>query len=286
MIHTLPKGLVTVIRKVFYLLPTRFRFLARRIYYFPIDLIDGVLGRRHKYQPRKGKIFIGSGDFIKLGKGHLSKLILLTGLKPNHNVLDIGSGIGRTALPLTEFLDKEAAYEGFDVTKEGIEWCNNKIHRDFPNFSFTYVNLGNDLYNNSMNTAANYKFPYTSNRFDVSFLFSVFTHMQPDEVFNYLKEIERTLVIGGRCLATFFTYDDQTEQKILNNELDLNFPFEMGNYRLMSKNVISANVAFKNEFLLRMIDESNLKVENVIDGFWKTISTDDNEYQDIYILRK
>lgn len=41
--------------------------------------------------------------------------------------MDIGSGIGRTAVPLTKFLNPDARYEGFDVVKKGVKWCNAKI---------------------------------------------------------------------------------------------------------------------------------------------------------------
>lgn len=282
----LPKRLVNFLRKIFYSLPVSLRFLVRRVYYYPTDLLNSISGKRHKYEPPKGKIYTGGGDFIASGKRHLRLLSLHTQLAPNHQVLDIGSGIGRTAIALTEFLGTSASYEGFDVTKKGVSWCTKKIHRDFPNFNFTYVDISNDLYNDFSTKASNYKFPYGSDRFDIAYLFSVFTHMQPDEVLNYLKEIRRTLKPGGQCLATFFTYDAVENEKIKTNEFDKAFPFDMGNYKLMSQKVVAANVAYQKEFLYDMAQQSELKVEKVIDGFWKSAKTNQNEYQDMYIFKK
>ena len=54
----------------------------------------------------------------------LKQFIDLGGLKPEHRVLDIGSGIGRVAIPLTEYLNEKGSYEGFDVVELGVNWCN------------------------------------------------------------------------------------------------------------------------------------------------------------------
>ena len=285
--HQLPKTLSNLIRKGFYSLPTPLKFLARRLYYLPVDTLDTITGKRHKFQPPKGKIFIGSGgDFIQIGKDHLNLLIKYTGIKEDSVIWDIGSGIGRTAIPLTDYLNAQGKYEGFDVTKEGVDWCSKKITGDYPNFNFTYVELGNDLYNNSVNSAVNYKFPYPPDFFDVSFLFSVFTHMQPDEVDNYLSEIYRVLRPGGKCLATFFVYNDELEKALNENLVSMSFDYDKGNYRLMNEKVKAANVAFKESYLKGLITNHGLKINNVIDGFWKTGRVGDDEFQDIYVLEK
>ena len=70
------------------------------------------------------------------------------GLKPNHRVLDIGSGIGRMAIPLTEHLTS-GSYEGFDIVPTGINWCKENIEKRFPNFKFTLTSISNDLYTES-----------------------------------------------------------------------------------------------------------------------------------------
>lgn len=42
------------------------------------------------------------------------------------------------------------------------------------------------------------------------FLASVFTHLLPDEVDNYLSEISRVLKPGGRCLCTYFLLNEES----------------------------------------------------------------------------
>ena len=160
------------LRSIYYAISPKSRFLVRKIYYFPVDILDFIRGRKNKYVPNKGDIFIGSGDFITQGKHHLLLLEELASLKPNHAVLDIGCGIGRAAVPLTQFLSFDGEYEGFDVVKKGIVWCKKHISKDFSNFNFQYIPLNNDLYHLTSQQAESFVFPYSDNSFDVVFLFS------------------------------------------------------------------------------------------------------------------
>ncbi|WP_417943184.1 class I SAM-dependent methyltransferase [Flavobacterium sp. RS13.1] len=130
----------------------------------------------------------------------------------------MGCGIGRAAVALTQYLSKQAKYEGFDVVEKGIIWCKKHITKDFPNFNFQYIPLNNDLYHFTDQKAEEFVFPYENNSFDTIFLFSVFTHMQPLEVQNYFNEIQRVLKTGGKCLGTFFLYDDKNEEVISSKQ--------------------------------------------------------------------
>jgi len=275
------------LRKIYYSVSPRMRFIIRKIYYLPIDLLETISGKLEKYEPPKGDIYIGSGDFIKQGKHQLELLKKYISLDQNDYVLDIGSGIGRTAIPLTKFLNSKGRYEGFDVVEKGVKWCNSKIKNDFPNFNFIYVPLNNDLYNNSKTKASKFKFPYQDNQFDKVFLFSVFTHMQIEEIENYLQEIERVLKPEGLCLATFFIYNHIIEQEIARRT-NFNFPIKKEGYRLMSENVKSANLAIEETKLENMLSTANLKKVNKIDGYWKDIKLKDEDiyFQDIIVLKK
>lgn len=185
---------MSLARKVYYSLSPSLRFIARRLFYFPVDLYETVFRRRDKMIPPRGMIFIGSGDFAKQGK-HLCDLVIKqTGLQPDGKILDVGCGIGRLAVPLTRYLGPQGAYEGFDIVKKGIDWCERKITARFPNFHFLYIDLKNDLYNLSTEAeAGNFTFPYPENHFDCVVLTSVFTHMMPEDVQNYLTQISRVM---------------------------------------------------------------------------------------------
>lgn len=275
------------LRSIYYSISPKSRFIVRKIYYYPIDLFEFICGRKNKYVPNKGDIFIGSGDFLAQGKHHLELLNKYADLNENHSVLDIGCGIGRAAVALTQYLSEEGKYEGFDVVEKGILWCKKHITRDFPNFNFQYIPLNNDLYHFTDKKAEEFVFPYANNSFDTIFLFSVFTHMQPLEVQNYFNEIQRVLKPGGKCLATFFLYDEQIEKGISNTENKINFPYERGNYKLMNEKVPSANIAFKETYINEMIEVSHLKLKNKIYGTWANRANNDLfDFQDILVFEK
>ncbi|MGH2666880.1 class I SAM-dependent methyltransferase [Flavobacterium sp.] len=280
-----------ILRKIWYGLSSKQRYTVRRLYYYPQDLLDAFTGKTHEFVPPRGKIFTGSPasaqNFISQSNHQLEILKNETGLVPSDAILDIGCGIGRTAISLTQYLDKDGKYEGFDVVKEGIDWCNSKFKKKHSNFNFTYIPLHNDLYNSSGNAAEDFIFPYPENSFDKIFSFSVFTHMGITEIQNYLKEIQKTLTKDGLCLSTFFLYDD-TDEDYITNAQRFGFPFKADGYRLMNEKVKSGNIAISKQKLHEMAKASNLQITNIIDGFWKDEirNTDKIEYQDIVVFKK
>lgn len=269
-------------RKLFYAIPPAWRFAVRRLYYLPIDTWEAVTGQRDDLTPPKGLIYTGSGDFRKQGEiavGHFKKYC---SLQPGSHVLDVGSGIGRMAAPLTRFLDETGSYEGFDVIEKGVNWCREHITARYHNFQFRYISLDNDLYRTDGRSAANFRFPYDDDRFDLAVVNSVFTHMLPGEVENYLGEIHRTLIPGGVCYATFFLFDEKTAWPE-----GFEFPFDHGHYRLMDDEVKSANVAFGEKYLREIAARYGFSIRHLFHGSWRGLPREDcKEFQDIVILEK
>lgn len=152
---------------------------------------------------------IGGG--LEIGGGHLAQLRELAGLHPNEQVLDVGCGVGRTAIHLATYLSRKGAYEGFDIWPEAVEWCQREITARFAHFRFEHIDLFNAAYNpGGTVTASELTFPYEDQRFDLVFLYSVFTHLLPNDLDRYLIEVKRVLKKGGRVLATFFLLNDDS----------------------------------------------------------------------------
>lgn len=280
------------LRSLWYSLTSNQRFFLRRLYYLPKDLWDKIMNRTHKYVPPRGYIYTGSPsnaeNYLKQGVFQLELLKKEINLIPSDVVLDIGCGVGRTAIALTTYIDENGSYDGFDVVKKGVDWCNLGIGKDFSNFNFKYVSLFNDLYNTSKNSALDFVFPYKSNSFNKIFTFSVFTHMILEEIQHYFYEIQRVITNEGLCFSTFFLYDTNNEDYIANRS-HFNFPIK-GNdgYRLMNSNVQSGNIAIHKTKLEEMLKNANLKRVKTVDGFWKDEVRDKQkqEYQDIVIFKK
>lgn len=115
------------------------------------------------------------------------------------------------AVPLTRFLDGRGGYEGFDISRTGVEWCNQNIHKRYKNFHFHHADIYNLFYNPNGKIAGHeYSFPFPDGRFDFVFLTSVFTHLLEDDVERYIAEIRRVLKPGARGLITFFLINDES----------------------------------------------------------------------------
>jgi ubiquinone/menaquinone biosynthesis C-methylase UbiE len=235
-------------------------------------------------------MFDGPSDvstFKKNGEEFLSYFIKLGGLKPTDKILDVGSGIGRKAVPLTGYLNEDGGYEGFDIVRVGINWCRKKISRTHPNFHFQLADVFNALYNQSGKcNASEYRFPFENETFDLVVLTSVFTHMLLKDMENYLSEIARVLKNGGRCLITFFLLNEESLELIRAKKSALSFEYEMGKYRIENADIQEAAVGYEESFIFMSLRERGLTIDKPIHyGSWcgrrAYLS-----YQDIVVARK
>ena len=273
-----------ILRWFYYRIPPRGRLVLRRLYYLPGDLF----AKRDAMIPPKGMIFIGSGDFVEQGKLQRETILRHTGMQPDAAVLDVGSGIGRLAVAMTDYLNVDGRFEGFDLVKKGVNWCQKHITPKYPNFIFKHVDLKNDLYNLSTETSAkDFIFPYEDNQFDVVTLFSVFSHMIPEDINNYLSEIYRVLKKGGYCVATFFILDEEAKRNIEAGRTgEFSFKYRHDGYAYLDEKVKEANVAYDPECLSSMITNSKLQMVCMEPGRWSDPHRKSDQFQDLIILQK
>jgi ubiquinone/menaquinone biosynthesis C-methylase UbiE len=273
---------MSILRSYYYKLPPGLRLLGRKIYYLPVDFYEGITGKRSKNEPKKGDIYVGSSDFIAHGIAQAKVLQKYIDLKETDHVLDVGCGIGRTAVALTDII-KHGSYDGFDAVEKGITWCNKHIHSRHKNFRFKFTPIYNDLYNSFSLKAEDFTFPYEDKKFDKAFLFSVFTHMQIAEIRRYLSEISRVLKNDGLCLSTFFLYDDSKKEAGT-----MHFPYFFDGYKLMDDKVTAANIAISIPLLNEMAKSAGLEVTEIKGGFWRNDveKVNADEFQDIVVFKK
>jgi ubiquinone/menaquinone biosynthesis C-methylase UbiE len=275
-----------MLRRIYYALSPKFRRLARKIVFFPVDLFDTIFNRREKFTPPRGQIYTGRGNFEEIGERMFRLFIKTCSIQSDYQILDVGSGIGRMARPFVNFLNGSGAYHGFDVVESGIKWCK-KTYKNHPNFHFQFVPLHNDLYNlSTVNRSSDFSFPYSDNVFDFIIVTSVFTHMQEPDVKHYLTEIERVLKHNRYCFCTVFIVTDEVED-ILGKKQDALFKYNYGNYFLHNEKVKDANVAYRYTAVQEMAKAANLEIVHFLPGWWPGYKKQGHtDYQDVIVLRK
>jgi SAM-dependent methyltransferase len=134
----------------------------------------------------------------------------LGGLGPDDTMLDIGSGVGRVAIPLTRYLSPAGRYIGVDMWREGIDWCATTITPRFPNFTFRHL----DLHHRQLNPTGSEpidgtRLPFEDAIFDFAMLGAI-NHLTAAELLALLAEAGRVLRPGGTYVGTCFLVDEQS----------------------------------------------------------------------------
>ncbi len=186
------------------------------------------------------------------------------GLAPDDRVLDIGSGVGRVAIPLTGYLSPVGTYTGVDLWPEGVEWCTRTITPRFPNFVFRHL----DAHHPDLNPAGTG--PLTAARLpaddaSVDFvMMAAINHLSAPEIHALVREAGRVLRPAGTYVGTWFLVDDTTRDRL------------PGTY---------GRVASDEEALRRTLAAASLELRAIHRGSWCGTEAAES-FQDVVIAGK
>ncbi len=218
--------------------------------------------------PEDLHICFGGGDFKAIGDKMINICRESLELRPDDMVLDIGCGIGRLAFPLLAYLSEEGGYEGFDTFPVGVNWCSENITPEFSNFNFQLVDIYNSTYNPYAQVkASEFVFPFADNSFDLAMLNSVFTHMMPDDIINYMEQIDRVLTDNGRIFVTFFLVNDESRKFMKEGKSVHDFHKYGIFYTSDPKDPMDA-VGYDESFVLNIFEKNNFKIQEIRYGTW------------------
>ena len=270
--------------------PISIRPAVRYLVCLATDSVHFVLRQGGPLIPPTRLMFDGPPSiraFKENGEAFLKYYINLCQLRPDEAILDVGCGIGRKSIPLTRYLDQTGHYEGFDAARTGIDWCRDHVSMSYPNFNFQHADVFNGRYNPKGKIRdSQYRFPYESGSFDVAVAASVFTHMLPGGMRNYVSEIARVLRTGGRGLLTFFLRNDESRALLEARKSVLDFRYEMGVFRSTSLKTPEDAVRYDESFVRDLIETYQLAIrEPIYYGRWSG-RKDFLNFQDIIISRK
>jgi SAM-dependent methyltransferase/uncharacterized membrane protein YbhN (UPF0104 family) len=205
-------------------------------------------------------------DYVEIGDALAEALEARAGLEAESSVLDIGCGYGRLAHALRR-RGFRGRYLGVDVLEPHIDWC--AAHLAAPGIEFRRVDIRNERYNPDGNRATS-ELEVGSERVDVVALFSVFTHMWPEDVTAYLSVVASALAPEGRALATFFLLDDEWRRLEAAGAPEFSLPLERSAFcRYASADEPLHRVGYELDWVLAAAREAGLaEVGSPTFGTW------------------
>ncbi|MEM1195495.1 MAG: methyltransferase domain-containing protein [Pseudomonadota bacterium] len=225
----------------------------------PVDKAVRIAGGRGHYPPLSIRVrsnglrrqFNGK-RFEELGEVLTQELADRAGMTRSSRILEIGCGCGRFAFALAHKVE-DGAYTGLDIDAPSIASAQSNTFLSRKAFTFRHLDVHNAEYNPTGSVpASQYRFAFEDGQFDVVFLVSVFTHMLPDDVRNYILEIGRMLKPGGRVMFSTFVMDAGT--RFDGNE----FVYGTGPYRSSHREMHEICVGYYLDFIDECFGEAGL----------------------------
>jgi SAM-dependent methyltransferase len=233
----------------------------------------------------------GVSDFDSIAFGHFEYLKKYIAILPTDNILEVGCGIGRDAIPLSKFLTT-GSYKGIDIIGRSIQWCESNIGKKNKNFKFYHFDVKDKLHNpNGEKDLIDYKLPCEDSSIDKIFLWSVFTHMFERDIEIYLKEFQRVLKPSGRVLITCFIVDPSILKEARKVDLtpwSLRFEYSHGDGCFINNlDYPTGAVAFTQDKLLNLVSKAQLTPElPILTGQWWGKEDGLGFGQDVIICKK
>ena len=233
----------------------------------------------------------GPESFEAISDLHVRNIDEACGLRAGLDVLELGCGIGRDAIPLAEIIGAEGSYVGIDVIRPSIEWCAASITARYPNFRFVHHDIQDDLHNPAGSMRLDdVSLPVADGSIDLVILQSVFTHMLPPAVSHYLREFVRVLRPGGLVYATFFMVDDDILASARRTNLtqwDLKFEHrDPSGVAINDRDQPTGAVAYEVDLLAGLLDRAGLELAAPIrPGAWSGHHAVAADGQDAMVLR-
>jgi SAM-dependent methyltransferase len=193
------------------------------------------------------------------------------------HILDVGCG---TKI-VKALLDDDwpvARYVGIDVESEVIDWL--RTHVEDPRFTFHHMNALNDLYNpDGVPLAQIERLPAGDEPFDVICLFSVFTHLAPEDFVTMLRLLRPHLKPDGKLVFSLFLTDptgawaQHIERSLQSDDPDVARRAEEAIERAMSNPAPGfvdevpetplLRARYDRQYALSLVDESGWSVDEI-----------------------
>jgi SAM-dependent methyltransferase len=274
-------------RFAFTLLPSPIRIQGLSFFRnYLLDLRDRIKGESDPDTPPRHLNISGAGPFRTFGCNTVDLCREHGTLAQDDVVLDIGCGIGRTALALGDYLTT-GEYYGFDVIGFAVKWCRKHIGTRHSNFHFAHADIFNLTYNpRGRVPAEKFMFPYADGAMSFALATSLFTHVMPAAAEHYIAQTSRVLKSGGRFLSTWFLLDDEVERALSEGRTSIQFPHRFARHAQTSLHAPEQAVAFPRSLVVSAFERNGFVLERVFRGDWTGTGDNIDSMQDVIVARR
>jgi len=164
---------------------------------------------------------VGRGSFDHIGGAELA-VLQTEGLRPSSTLADFGCGIGRLAVHAIPALP-EGSYIGLDISQEMLRRLGDRLQ-----------SLPVGTCRVSLLHQANETFPLGESAVDMLCAFSVFTHMEHEDAYRYLKDARRVVRRGGRLVFSCLAMDSALGRSVFLEASAVNVQGRWANVRCVS----------------------------------------------------
>jgi ubiquinone/menaquinone biosynthesis C-methylase UbiE len=174
-------------------LPTSVRAQIKHALLRASGAIPGAIGKGNLYaelyeaqgQRFPREVSIGEGDFDLIGRIELG-LLIQAGAKPGDTIVDFGCGTGRLAVHLIPWL-AGGHYVGIDIAQSMLDRAGDFIAERVPEPKARVTWRRQTAEHFDLNDAS----------VDLMCAFSVFTHMELEDMYRYLRAAHRVVKPNG-----------------------------------------------------------------------------------------
>lgn len=181
--------------------------------------------------PREFRRGAGSKDEAESVQRGLRLLDIIAKRHPieGASILDFGCGV-KVAQALVERDSPQKFYAGVDVFADMVNFIKDAL-KDDPRYHFNVVNFKNDMYNpDGEDLTQATTLPIPDQKYDIMTMFSVVTHLNPDDTRGVLQLLRRYAHDDTTLIFSTFVRPD-IEEDFIDEMADRNKPLYRAIYR-------------------------------------------------------
>jgi cyclopropane fatty-acyl-phospholipid synthase-like methyltransferase len=195
---------------------------------------------------------VGGNDEAIIASAQM-RILREAGLQSLENILEIGSGTGRVLIELGKYLGPESTYIGVDVVDKCVQLTNDRInHLQLSKNSFQGMEMRDYL-------------DFPAKEFSFVFAFSVFTHMEAEEIYNTLVKLKEVTNLNSKLLFTFLPLEHEFGKKLFEQESKISLSNRYGRVRNVAISYKDAEIlALRAGY--KIVNSNWSELENPYDG--------------------